>query len=43
MIFVGIHNHILFSVDDGARSEAELFQLVDSFYADGVRHLCFTP
>ncbi len=43
MQFVDVHNHILFGVDDGARSEAEMYRLIDASYADGVRHLCFTP
>lgn len=43
MQFVDIHNHILFGVDDGARSEAEMYRMIDASYADGVRHLCFTP
>ena len=38
-----IHNHILFGVDDGARTEEEMYQILDASYADGVRHLCFTP
>lgn len=43
MQFADIHNHMLFGVDDGARSEAEMYRLIDASYADGVRHLCFTP
>ena len=43
MLFADIHNHILFGVDDGARSEAEMYQIIDASYTDGVRHLCFTP
>ena len=43
MQFADIHNHILFGVDDGARSEAEMYQIIDASYTDGVRHLCFTP
>lgn len=43
MQFADIHNHILFGVDDGARSETEMYRLIDASYADGVRHLCFTP
>ena len=43
MIFADIHNHMLCGVDDGARSEAEMDQIIDASYADGVRHLCFTP
>ena len=43
MQFADIHNHMLFGVDDGAHSEAEMTQLIDASYTDGVRHLCFTP
>ena len=43
MTFADIHNHILFGVDDGARSESEMRQILDASYTDGVRHLCFTP
>ena len=43
MTFADIHNHMLFGVDDGAKNDAEMYQLIDASYADGVRHLCFTP
>ncbi|MBQ6403985.1 MAG: hypothetical protein IJI27_08790, partial [Oscillospiraceae bacterium] len=43
MQFADIHNHMLFGVDDGAKTEAEMYQIIDDSYADGVRHLCFTP
>ena len=43
MVFTDLHNHMLFGVDDGARSEADMYALIDASYADGVRHLCFTP
>ena len=43
MIFADIHNHSLASVDDGARSEETMFQMVDAAYADGTRFLCLTP
>ena len=43
MQFADIHNHILFGADDGAGTEAEMHQILDASYADGVRHLCFTP
>lgn len=43
MFFADIHNHMLFGVDDGAHSETEMYQIIDVSYADGVRHLCFTP
>ena len=43
MFFADIHNHILFGVDDGARTENEMYRMLDASYADGVRYLCFTP
>lgn len=43
MHFADIHNHMLFGADDGAGTEAEMYQIIDASYADGVRHLCFTP
>lgn len=43
MFFADIHNHILFGVDDGAKSVDEMFQLIDSSYNDGVKVLCCTP
>ena len=43
MQFADIHNHMLFGVDDGAKSQRETEQLIEASYADGVRHLCFTP
>lgn len=43
MFFADIHNHMLFGVDDGAHTENEMYALIDASYADGVRHLCFTP
>ena len=43
MIFADIHNHSLAAVDDGARSEEMMFQMIDAAYADGIRYLCLTP
>lgn len=43
MIFADIHNHSLASVDDGARSEEMMYQMVDAAYEDGTRLLCLTP
>ena len=43
MIFADIHNHSLAGVDDGARCEEAMFQMVDAAYADGIRLLCLTP
>lgn len=43
MHYIDIHNHMLFGVDDGARTDMEMYQMIDASYADGVRHICFTP
>lgn len=42
-MYADIHNHMLFGVDDGAETEEEMYQLIEASYADGVRHICFTP
>ena len=41
--FVDLHCHALFRVDDGARDESDMEQMLDLAYSDGTRHLCFTP
>lgn len=38
-----IHAHILGGVDDGAKSNDEMKQMLDIAYNDGIRHICFTP
>ena len=38
-----IHCHILGGVDDGAKDLDEMKQMIDIAYADGTRHICFTP
>lgn len=38
-----LHCHILFGVDDGARTEEQMYDLIKMEYSFGVRHLCFTP
>lgn len=43
MLFADIHIHALFGVDDGAKTEDEMFSMVDTSYQDGVRQLCLTP
>ena len=40
---VDLHCHILFGVDDGARSEEQMYELIKLEHSFGVRHLCFTP
>lgn len=43
MSYADIHIHALFGVDDGARTEADMFRIVDAAYMDGARMLCLTP
>ena len=43
MNFVDIHIHALSGVDDGARSENEMYQMIDKAYRSGTRTICFTP
>lgn len=43
VLFADLHNHMLFGVDDGAKTEEDMQRIIEASYADGVRHLCFTP
>ncbi len=43
MEFADLHIHALYGVDDGAKTEAEMRQMIDASYADGVRAVCLTP
>lgn len=43
MEFSDIHIHALFGCDDGAKNADEMFSIIDSSYADGVREMCLTP
>ena len=40
---VDLHCHILGGVDDGARDDDHMYELISLQYGFGVRHLCFTP
>lgn len=40
---VDMHNHMLFGVDDGARTKEESLKLLEIAYADGIRTVIFTP
>ena len=42
-MFFDLHSHLLYGVDDGASSYAEMTQMLDIAYADGTRALCATP
>lgn len=43
MELADLHIHALYGVDDGAKTEAEMQQMIDASYADGVRTICLTP
>lgn len=43
MIYADIHNHALFGVDDGAKTEEVMLAMVEASYQEGVRFLCLTP
>ncbi len=43
MSFADLHNHSLWGVDDGAKTEQEMFAMVDAAYADGIEAICLTP
>lgn len=43
MSFADLHNHSLWGVDDGAKTEQEMFAMVDAAYADGMEAICLTP
>ncbi len=43
MEFVDLHNHALFSTDDGPKTEKDMQSLIDAIYKDNIRHLCLTP
>lgn len=43
MSFADIHIHALWGVDDGARTEQEMYAMLDASWADGVRTICLTP
>lgn len=43
MCYFDIHIHALCQVDDGPKTNEEMFSLIDAAYADGVRAICLTP
>lgn len=43
MFFTDLHIHILCGVDDGAKTEADMYAMTDAVYAGGTRNLCATP
>lgn len=43
MEFTDMHCHMLFGVDDGPKTEEEMYQMVEAAYADGISTICLTP
>ena len=43
MEFADIHIHALGGVDDGARTDDEMYKMIDRAYQSGTRTICFTP
>ena len=43
MTFFDLHTHILCGVDDGARTEQEMHEMLRIAYEDGTRGVCLTP
>lgn len=43
MEYADLHIHALCGVDDGAKTELDMWAMVDASYTDGVRTLCVTP
>ena len=43
MDFSDLHIHILCGVDDGAKTEADMYAMADAAYSGGTRIICATP
>lgn len=43
MHYSDIHIHGLYGVDDGAKTEKDMYTMLDASYRDGIRLICFTP
>lgn len=43
MKFVDLHIHLLFDCDDGAKTEEQMEEILESAYFDGTRIICATP
>ena len=41
--YTDIHCHMLSGTDDGARTDEEMFAMLDAAYASGTRSICLTP
>lgn len=42
MIYTDLHIHLLCGVDDRAKNEEQMREIVDAAYADGTRAICAT-
>lgn len=38
-----LHSHLLCGVDDGAKTEQEMYAMLETAYKDGIRAICATP
>lgn len=43
MYYTDIHSHMLCGVDDGAKNEDMMHEMLDMAYRSGTRAICFTP
>ena len=43
MNYTDMHCHMLFGVDDGAKTREDMQVMLDMAYADGTKRICFTP
>ena len=41
--YIDIHSHILWGLDDGAKTREDMLAMLTQAYEDGARKLCFTP
>lgn len=42
-MFTDLHIHLLYGCDDGAKTQQEMFDMLNQEYEDGVRVICVTP
>ncbi len=42
MVFADIHIHVLFGVDDGAKTESDMYEIIHRAYESGTRVICCT-
>ena len=41
--FIDLHNHYLYGVDDGAKNQETMENMLKIAYEDGIKTVCFTP